>query len=345
MSRDHDSTTHLPCPTPGSPVQGEPLTVRRAIRTALGLLAAAIVLSSSALAQDFSGTFLGTSDAGPVTVVLTMTGEDIAGSLTAQGVEFALEGFVQEGVGVGWAYTAEGSVGFEAYLEGETLGLYLFEMDANGAPIVESAIELIMTRQAVAAPGGSQANNGMLDALGSPAEPSAVPAGPVIATGAYGSLTQDNAMAFIDALEFVLAQIGYAYTFTDAERAEALRSIATSYPSMAQMDQVVLSQARDIWQRVQENWPSASQSEQREFALGVLILAFGEQTVSAWVGQSGGGGQSLGGGASCTTFEDCTSSFVDEGTWSDTFNAQGCWAAAGCGGFDASTNTFDYESY
>lgn len=335
-----------------------------------------VCASTFALAQDFSGTYLGTTDAGQVTVELAQTGEDLLGSLSASGIQFAIEGFVQDGVGVGLAHTGEGAVGFEAYLEGDTLGLYLFEMDAAGAPIVESVIELIMTRQ-TAAPLGSLPRAGAAPSspaqpaspgaprkqLGAPAQAAGQPAGPaagqpmgqdaalpagqvadqVIATGAHGSLTQDNAVAFIEALEFVLAEIGYAYTFADAERAEALRAIATNYSTMPQMDQVVLSQARDIWQGVQANWRQSSQAEQREFALGVLILAFGEQTVSAWVGQGSGGGGGMGG--SCTTFEDCTSSFVDEGTWTDTFNAQGCWAAAGCGGYDPSSNSFDYGDY
>lgn len=293
----------------------------------LALLALLVFFGPRALAQDFGGVYQGSSQAGPVTVTLEMTGDEFVGTLSASGVEFALEGWVQQGVGVGLAYTGEGSVGFEAYLEGMTLGLYLFEMDSQGAPVVESVIELLLTKQT----GGGVA-----------ATPAA--AGRVIATGTYGSLSEDAAVAFIEALEFVLGQVGYAYTFSDTDRAEAFRALAANYPAMSQMDQVVLSQAREIWQGVQVNWATASSAEQREFALGVLILAFGEQTVSSWVGPGSGGG-GLGGGASCTTFEDCTSSFVDEGTWTDTFNAQGCWAAAGCGGYDASSNSFDYGSY
>ena len=302
--------------------------------------------STGSFAGSFAGTFVGTSDAGQVTVELELLGQDLTGTLNATGVVFTLEGYVQDGVGAGLAYTAQGSVGFEAYLEGETLGLYLFEMDAAGAPIVETVIELLLTRRttAVASPGPA----GKLTAPASKQPNSAT--SPILASGSYAQLTEDNARAFIESLEFVLAQIGYAYTFTEAERAQALSAIAGNYATMTQMDQVVLSQARDIWQRVQVNWPSATLDQQREFALGVLILAFGEQTVSTWVAQNGGGGASgagggLAGGGNCTTFEDCTSGFVDEQTWSDTFNAQGCWAAAGCGGFDASTNSFDYDSY
>lgn len=338
---------------------------RRQIAALIACLAA--LLCSNAWGQNFTGTFLGNTDTGQVTVELSMSGEDLVGSLSAQGVEFALEGFVQDGVGAGYAYTAEGSVGFEAYLEGDTLGLYLFEMDSSGAPIVESVIELIMTRQTVGASSGAPATDvGQPSTAGTPTKQNGLPTPPptaasptapstsaptqstdqVLVAGTYATLTYDNAVAFIEALEFVLAQVGYAYTFTEADRAEALAAIATAYPGMAQMDQVVLSQSRDIFERVKVNWPSASPADQEQFALGVLILAFGEQTVSAWVGSSGGGGsQGLGGSSSCTTFEDCTSGFVDEQTWTDTFNAQGCWAAAGCGGYDPSTSTFDYESY
>src|SRR5680860_1138898 len=325
------------------------------VRLLLAALVAAITVwcCSSALAQNFTGTYLGSAESGQVTVELSMAGEELLGRLSAQGFEFTLEGVVQDGVGAGLAYTAEGSVGFEAYLEGDTLGLYLFEMDANGAPIVESVIELTMTRQAAGATGGTPASSvGAPTPAGAPSKQVAgATVAPqqahdeVLAAGAHATLTTDNALAFIEALEFVLAEIGYAYTFTEADRAEALTSIAAAYPTMQQMDQVVLSQAREVWERVKVNWASAATSEQEEFALGVLILAFGEQTVSTWVGPSGGGGgQGLGGG-SCATFEDCTSSFVDEQTWTDTFNAQGCWAAAGCSGFDASTNSFDYDGY
>src|SRR5690606_3285399 len=213
--------------------------------------------SSVAWGQGFAGIYLGNSEAGTVTVELSLVGEELAGRLSAQEVEFALEGFVQDGVGVGFAHTASGSLGFEAYLEGNTLGLYLFEMDSSGAPIVESVVELLLTRraEAVAAAGSSTpASPPPAGTSSSQANPSSQPADQVLATGAYATLTYGNAEAFIEALEFVLAQLGYVYDFTEAERAEGLRSIAANYPAMNQMDQVVLSQARDILDRVKVNW-------------------------------------------------------------------------------------------
>lgn len=176
----------------------------------------------------------------------------------------------------------------------------------------------------------------------------AAPAGSdqVIAVGVYASLTLDNALAFIEAFEFVLGQVGYAYSFTDAERLELVHAVAASYPSAEQVDQLVLASARDIWLRVQANWPIASQEDRIEFALGVLVLAFGEETVAAWVGTgANGSGATSAGGGQCASFEECAGSFVDQGTWNDTFNTQGCWAAAGCSSYDPSTGSFDYGDY
>lgn len=419
----------------------------------------------SAAAQGLSGTFVGESPNGPVEVQLQESAGDLTGVLTAAGARFELEGWVDDGVGAGFAYDDQGSVGFEAHIQGDTLGLYLFEVDAAGEVVEESVIELIMTRRGgpggavggqnplqpppaapardpfaapaapaadplagtfaderltltieatspgaytgrVASPGGEfvlsvfasreglvgsfesggesytfdavlegdtmifqtagnvyrlarVGRSGPVDPFAAPASPgsqappprggapSAAASSPVIARGAHGDLRQDDALAFIEALEFVLGQVGYPYQFSEAERTELLTSIAQAYPYGSQMDQAAMAQARQIWRNVQANWSRSSVAEQREFALGVLVLAFGEATVRQWVGPGGGGGggQALGGGGSCQTFEDCTSSFVDEETWTDTFNAQGCWGAAGCTGYDAGSNTLTFDSY
>lgn len=173
------------------------------------------------------------------------------------------------------------------------------------------------------------------------AAPGPQPGSPVIATGAFAHLTQDDAAAFLEALEFVLGQIGYPYALTAGERAQFMQALAQNFPLLPQPDQAALSQARWIWERVRANWAHASPNEQQEFVVGVLALAFGEQTVRQWVGGGGRGG----GGGQCTTFEDCTGAFVDGDAWLDTFNTQGCWAAAGCEGYDPSTGTFDYGGF
>jgi hypothetical protein len=417
------------------------------------------------LAQDFGGAYEGQAAVGQVEVELHQTGDRLVGTLVGPGIRLELDGWVEDGVGFGLAHTGDGSVGFEAYLAGVTLGLYLFEMDGFGAPIEETVIELILTRtggQPTAGVGGDDgaprhgdvATPGIADPFGTqPADPFAtqpadplvgtfsdgrltlevraagggyeaemrtaeqvfplqllpggdglvgefvnggqryafearlegdtmvfstsgnvyrlareidpfasggaaapappatvttapVPAaarGPAIATGAFATLHEDDALAFIEALEFVLGELGYTQRFTAAERREAITLIAQAFPTADRFDQLVLADARSIWQRVQHNWQRASDRERREFALGVLVLAFGEQTVQAWVGPGGAGGGGRGFDGSCWTFEECTSQFVDPQTWADTQNAQGCWAAAGCDGYDAGTNTFTYN--
>ncbi|HZW28737.1 MAG TPA: hypothetical protein VFF08_09785 [Trueperaceae bacterium] len=301
---------------------------------------AALAWSAVGLAQGFSGTFQTPVDQGAVTVQLTQLGDRLEGYLQGPGVYFELQGWVEEGVGVGVASSAQGQLGFEALVEGDTLGLWFYEV-VNGVVLPETEIEVILARvaaaPAAAAPGGGAAGGG---ALGG-ARPAPQAGSPVIATGQHASLTEDDAAAFIEALEFVLGQLGYAYTFTPTDRAQALQAIALSFPTLPQADQVVLSQARSIWERVRVSWAAATPAEQQEFALGVLVLAFGEETVRQWVGTGGGGG----GGGACTTFEDCVGGYVDGDTWTDTFNAQGCWAAAGCEGYDPSTGTFDYGSF
>ncbi len=391
-------------------------------------------------AQGFTGRFAGDSEVGRIELTLEHTLRGLVGALEAPGVRLTLDGDVSDGVGFGYA-RADGEVlGFEAYLQGDVVGLYVFELDAVGNAIVDSAIELILTRvgagagqqpgtpagaspaapspfgatpptasavdgvyaddritldvrsvpggytgevgtadqryalEAVATPGGMRGTftgNGFVydfaavfegevvrfetggseyhlmrqqptsAGVGSPTRSP----GSTIARGSAAELSLDDALAFIEALEFVLEQLGYAYRFSEAERAEALQTFSQTFPSMAAQDQVVLAQARTIWERVRVNWPRADDRERREFALGVLVLAFGEETVAGWVGPqgSGGQGQALGGGSSCANFDECTSQFVDERTWTDTFNAQGCWGAAGCESYDSSTGTFSYS--
>ncbi len=167
---------------------------------------------------------------------------------------------------------------------------------------------------------------------------------PILAQGANANLSQDNALAFVEALEFSLQQAGYSYSFTDAEKQQILETLAQSFPQADAQNQAVLAQAREIWTRVQQNWASSNQDDQREFVVGVFTLAFGEETVKQWLSSNNSGttqaGQSEGG---CSNIDDCASRYMDYETWQDTSNAQGCWAAAGCSSYDSSTNTYEYN--
>lgn len=330
-----------------------PRSARRPAAVVLGALAAirrfgtaaAVLLAATAAAQPLAGTYQGASDVGPTTVVLEEHGNVLTGNLEAPGLRFALEGEVREGIGLGRVTTGQGTAGFEAHVLGDTLGLYLFELDAAGGAVAGSVIELILQR-IVAAPAPRPGADE--PAVGGPESPPlpAAATSPVLAQGAYGRLTEDAARAFLEALEFVFAEIGVPYVFPDAERRAAIEALAAAYPSASHEEQLVLADARAIWNRVRANWPDADLAARREFALGVLTLAYGEETVAQWVGApgraDGAARGAAGGGSGCATFEDCAGAYVGDQTWSDTFNTQGCWAAAGCQGYDVSSGTFDY---
>ena len=305
---------------------------------AVAILALALTLGAAS-AQPLAGTFRGVSDAGPTTVVLERRGDTLVGRLEAPGLRFDFEGEVSGGVGLGWVRTELGTAGFEAHVQGDTLGLYLYELDAAGGAVAGSVVELILQRVIV-----EPAPSPPAPVPGGIADGSA-PAGgsPVIARGAFADLSEDAALAFLEALEFVFAEIGVPYTFPDAERRAALEALAAGYPSATREEQLLLADARAIWLRVGANWHGADLAERREFALGVLALAYGEDLVEQWIGATAGAPAGAGGGAGgCATFEACAGAYVGEQSWTDTFNPQGCWAAAGCQGYDVDTGTFDY---
>ena len=168
------------------------------------------------------------------------------------------------------------------------------------------------------------------------------PNDPVIAQGSYGTLTQDNALAFIEALEFSLQQVGYTSTFSAADRQQLLQALTQNYAQGEPSDQAVLAQARLVWNQVQNNWTVASDADKRQFIIGVFILAFGPEAVQQAMGTGGGGAGAAGGGV-CNDIDTCISAYSDPEAYQDTVNAQSCWAAAGCSDYDPGSNDFTYE--
>ena len=247
-----------------------------------------------------------------------------SGELVLGGQSYAFEA-TGGPAGLSGTFSASGaSYPFTASLSGDLL-------------VVESGGGTYRTQRVGAAP-AAPANP-----LGGAASPPA-PAGndAVLVQGSHATLTQDNANAFVEALEFSLQQAGFSGTFTQAERAQILQALAQNYPTLPPSDQAVLAQARDVWTRVQTNWAAATPADQREFVMGVFVLAFGPEAVQQ-AAQGGGGG--AGSGIGCSNIDDCMSSYADPQTYQDTMNAQGCWAAAGCSDYDPVDNSFSYDSY
>lgn len=163
---------------------------------------------------------------------------------------------------------------------------------------------------------------------------------PVLAEGAHAVLTRDNALAFVEALAFSLAEVGYEITLTDADRQELLRTIAARYADLPQPDQLVLAQSREVWTRVQAHWPQATADERQEFFLAVFVLAFGEETVLQALQEA----DVNGGGGACASIDACMATYAPE-AYADAAAAQGCWAAAGCASYDPQFDTYSYESW
>lgn len=227
------------------------------------------------------------------------------------------------------------------FVSGSSEFAFVAELRGDDLTLASGGATYLLQRQ-----GGGPANP---LAGGSPAAPPTRAADPVIATGAFGTLTHDNALAFVEALEFSLAQAGYAYAVSPAERQQLLQLLGQNYATLEAHEQAVLAQAREVWTRVQANWGSASMVEREEFVLGVFVLAYGEEAVRQAIGGGGAGasGSNAGGGSQdlgCTTFDECASRFAPE-AYQNTMNAQSCWASAGCTGYDSQFNSFTFDSY
>lgn len=102
----------------------------------------------------FSGIFSLPSDRTTLTLKLQQSPDGtLKGTLSSStGVQFQLEGMVQEGTAMGICASNEGKVFFEASLQGNQLHLALLEPDANNMPDYRRARQLVLNRMPGAAP-------------------------------------------------------------------------------------------------------------------------------------------------------------------------------------------------
>ena len=162
----------------------------------------------------------------------------------------------------------------------------------------------------------------------------AADSGALLATGAYGQLTRDGALAFAEALRFLLAELGDSQSLAGVSDDQIVQALAAGYPTLDPESQLSLANARQIWEQTRQGWAYADLASQREFAYAVLTIAYGEQAAQAALGMSGGAGGS-GQGLSTPS--------ADPWVQEQTNEATSCWAAAGCDGYDP-VEGFTYES-
>ncbi|HEX7002566.1 MAG TPA: hypothetical protein VF168_00050 [Trueperaceae bacterium] len=170
-----------------------------------------------------------------------------------------------------------------------------------------------------------------------PAQPTDAiePADDVIASGAYGELTRDGAIAFAEALRFVLAELGETQALAGVSDAQIVDALAGGFPSLDPESQQALAAARQIWEQTRQGWAYSDPGARQEFALAVLTIAYGEQAARSALGITGasnGGGSTLG--------MPSPDPYLQE----QTNNATSCWAAAGCEGYDPIGDEFTYET-
>ncbi len=100
------------------------------------------------LQQDYTGTYQVTT--GDVTLTLTLKQDGfnvLNGTLvSSNGMKYTLEGMVNEGIAAGAVSGSEGSLYFEAYLDGNDLTISLIEPDSFNMPDYDTAKYLVMSR-------------------------------------------------------------------------------------------------------------------------------------------------------------------------------------------------------
>lgn len=123
--------------------------MRTALTLAVGFLLAAAHLS----AQDFSGTFTTTNDAGKLVSLALTRGADgtYAGRMSTDEVAFELQGSIVDTLLVGSMTGSGVALYFAASVNGAQLAFYMMEPDAVGQPNFETATGFTMTKAGVPA--------------------------------------------------------------------------------------------------------------------------------------------------------------------------------------------------
>lgn len=166
---------------------------------------------------------------------------------------------------------------------------------------------------------------------------------PIIAQGSGAKLSQDNALAFIEALEFALQQSGYAKTFAEADKQQMLQALTQNFAQSPAEDQMAMARMREIWTGVKARWATFSPDDQGGIILEIFSLAFGREAVQAYLQQSQVGAQSDSSSGACQTIDDCIYKHASPGQISSMNGQSGCWSSAGCVSYDSQTNTRYYE--
>lgn len=155
------------------------------------------------------------------------------------------------------------------------------------------------------------------------------PAQPPVAQTPLATVSADAADAFYEALIFCMDFAGASEADKRAISREVVhQQLALNLSALPPEGQVALANARTIWTDTHARWGTMSQAERREFAAGVLTLAYGEQAGS---GRAAAASSSTGS--------------IDVDAMVGVVPGSDCWAGAGCSSYDSSTGSYEYETF
>lgn len=119
----------------------------------------------------------------------------------------------------------------------------------------------------------------------------AVASGQAIATAPDGSqLTRDNALALIEATDFVLGKLGQPSQLMGKQE-QAIQALVAAWPTMDAGTRQKLVGARAQVALAMQNWEAIGGEAQLAFARDVLNISVGQQASNQLLAQFGGGGQ------------------------------------------------------
>lgn len=109
-----------------------------------------------------------------------------------------------------------------------------------------------------------------------------------LAAQLFGDLefSYDDNLAYLEAIEFCLEQIGSPIVFDEAAREAMQAQFARAYPGLPLEIQYKLANARVVWTEYHTAWNYLGIDEQKAFAYDVLGLAFGGEAAAEALGYS-----------------------------------------------------------
>ena len=257
-----------------------------------------VLISGPLKADQFTGRYTTSNDYGqPINLNLKMEADgEVNGSLQSSGQQFLVETMSQGSRLEGVIYLDDTSSMIESYLEAQLvdgqLQLSIMNLFADGTPDPSSRTSMVFTRDASQS---ATTTNNLAGALGIGSEGSgnySNSSGQVIAQGQGGNLTEAGFNAYMDALAFCLQQIGDSTQIDQTMRAQFRQNMINAFPGLPAETQQGLSNSEQIWNQYRTAWNGITLDQQKEFAFGVLSLAYGQQAAAQALGLAQGGSSS-----------------------------------------------------